>query len=67
VANLVALGVIVAIFAVLFWLGMRWTRRPSAPTDLRRADDAESAAMPSAAEVQERIGEAFGQTLPPGR
>ena len=63
--NWVALLAIVLVFGALFWLGLRWTKRPQVSSDLRRADDAESEEMPTAAEIQERIGEAFGQTRPP--
>ena len=67
VAMLIVLAVIVVLFGGLAWLGFRVTRpRPSA-VDLRRADEAEAQPMPTVSEMQERIGEAFGQTRPPGR
>jgi hypothetical protein len=48
-----------------YWL-VRRADRPPADPDLRRADDAESAGMPSADEVRDRISESFGETRPPG-
>ncbi|HXY71129.1 MAG TPA: hypothetical protein VEM41_01185 [Actinomycetota bacterium] len=63
---LVFIAGVAAIAAGGFWLGMRWTRRPPPAPDLRRADEAMSQDMPDADEVLDRIGEAFGETRPPG-
>jgi len=59
------LFILIVVVGGLFWLGMRWSRRPPQADDLRRADDAESERMPTAEELQDRIGEAFGETRPP--
>jgi len=58
--------VLVLVLAAFGYLGIRWTRRPPVAPDLRRADEAEEQEMPSADEAHERIGEAFGETRPPG-
>jgi hypothetical protein len=57
--------VLIVIVAAAYWF-VRRSDRPPIASDLRRADDAESADMPSSDDVQERIGEAFGETRPPG-
>jgi len=64
-AVVVVLVVVIVLFALLGYAGFRWTRPRAAAPDLRRADDAESN-PPTTQELQERIGESFGQTRPPG-
>jgi hypothetical protein len=54
----------VSLMVLLGWLTVRWTKQPPTAPDLRRADEAEAEAMPTAAEMQDRIGEAFGRTRP---
>ena len=63
---IVILGAVALLAALAAWLGFRWTKRPAVPSDLRRADAAEDHDMPTAAELQERMGEAFGETRPSG-
>jgi hypothetical protein len=55
---------LVVLAAVGYWY-VRRGERPSAPADLRRADDAELQQMPTADDVRDRISEAFGETRPP--
>ncbi|HYW28425.1 MAG TPA: hypothetical protein VE824_01355 [Gaiellales bacterium] len=43
---------------------MARTAPPPPADDLRRADDAQQQELPTADEVQERIGDVFGQTPP---
>jgi hypothetical protein len=62
-AILVVLGGFGALTALGFWLTGR-NRRPPPADDLRRADDAQLEPMPTPAEVEERIGEIFGETRP---
>ena len=64
-AVVVVLVVVMVLFALLGYVGFRWTRQRTTAPDLRRADDAESN-LPTPQELQERIGESFGQTRPPG-
>ena len=41
---------------------MRWTRRPSAPSDLRRADEVEAPESASSEEERKlRIAESYGE------
>jgi hypothetical protein len=54
----------VALMVILGWLTVRWSKHPAQAPDLRRADEAEAQAMPTAAEMQDRISEAFGRTRP---
>ena len=64
--SIVILGAVAVLVALAAWLGYRWTKRPAFPSDLRRADAAEDQDTPTAAELQERVGEAFGETRPSG-
>jgi len=64
--GLVVLLLLVGLPCVLFVIGMRWTRRRPSPSDMRRADDAESQKEPTPEEKLDRIMEAFGETRPPG-
>ena len=59
------LAVLVGLFVALFWLGIRWTRRPPVPSELRRADEAQAQKPPTKEELQERISEAFGEMRGP--
>jgi hypothetical protein len=52
-----------AICGLGYWYSGR-PRRPAPPADLQRADDAQMQEMPTAAKVQERIGEILGETEP---
>jgi hypothetical protein len=64
VADVLVLLGFVAIVVGLCWLLLRWTRRPQIAPDLRRADEAEAQSMPTAAELKDKISEAWGATRP---
>ncbi len=53
--GILILAPVIAVLAVVLFLGSRWTRPRPVPQDLRRADEAHAAEAPAAADVLERI------------
>jgi hypothetical protein len=64
--GIVLLGIVLgfaALAAIAYWYVGR-VQPPAPPDDLRRADDAQLQEMPTPGQVQDGIGEAFGETRP---
>lgn len=59
---MIVAATVVGVLVLFVVLAMRWTRRPSTPPDLRRADEAEAPESASSEEERKlRITESYGE------